>query len=132
MYFFVTFSIFLSDHFDMDSRDFKKQSKRKRKLTQNLEHWHQIFLPLTLERTTKKFHFLLFFPFFFFFSRIKENRASLHRKFSYCHLKQSQQTKTYLGFTTRYFFCLFVYKDRIKFDQWRTMQHFMDNKGFSV
>ena len=26
----------------------------------------------------------------------------------------------------------FVYKDRIKFDDWRTMQHFVDNKGFSI
>ena len=26
----------------------------------------------------------------------------------------------------------FVYKDRIKLDEWRTMQNFVDNKGFSV
>ena len=26
----------------------------------------------------------------------------------------------------------FVYKVRIKFDDWRTMQHFVDNKGFFI
>ena len=72
---------------------------------------------------TKKFHFLLL-PFQFFFQtnesvlqnedfvtrtvkellkfvRIKDTRGPLHWKFFYCHQKQSQQTKTYLGFATR-------------------------------
>ena len=88
-------------------------------------------LLLILQRTTKKFYFLLF-PFQFFFQnnesslqnkdfvtrtvkelskpgRIKETRAPLHHKLSYCHQKQSQQTDTYLGFATRYFFIFFLF-----------------------
>ena len=117
--------------FDMDSRNFdfntlRNKANVKIKLTQKfgaLVPYGSKSLLLVLKRTTKKFNFLLL-PFQFFFQknesalhngdfvthtvkelskfgRIKENRAPLHRKLSYCHQKQPQQTETYLGFATR-------------------------------
>ena len=60
--------------------------------------------------------------------KIKETRAPPHIVSPLSVAKKSHNKPRLLlglGYVSS-----FIYKDRIKFDDWRTMQDFMENKGF--
>ena len=131
MYFFVSFTFFfwlsLYGFSRLWLRHLKEQSKRKRKLTQKfgalaLYRSKSFYYWYYRERLKNSIFYYFHFNFFFQtnesvlqnkdfvtrtvkellkFGRIKDTRGPLHWKFFYCHQKQSQQNKTYLGFGTR-------------------------------
>ena len=148
----------MPDDFDIDSHDFnfdtsRNKTKVKGSLPKNLEHWHHIDANPSVIDTIQNGYKIPFFTTLdlkFF----QNNQSALQNaNFVPCTMKEllksgrikktrappyivspltvakNSHNKPRLILDLRYVNS-FVYKDRIKFDDWRTMQGFVDSKGF--
>ena len=143
---------FMSDDFDIDSHN-SDFDNVKGSLRKNLEHWHHIGANPFVIDTIENGYKIPFFtnPISKFLQnnqsaiqnanfvtctmkellksgRIKETRAPTYIVSPFTVTKSSHN-KPRLILDLRYVNS-FVYKDKIKFDDWRTMQDFVDKKGF--
>ena len=139
---------FMPDNFDMNSHDFDFDTLRN-----NLEHWHHIRANPSVIDTIENGYKIPFLttPVSKFFQnnqsalqnanfvactvkgllksgRIKETRA-LPYIVSPLTVAKNNHNKPRLILDLRYLNSV-VYKDKIKFDDWRTMQDFVDNESF--
>ena len=149
---------FMPDDFDTDSHnsDFetlRNKANVKGSLRKNLEHWHHIGANPSVIDTIEKGYKIPFFttPVSKFFQnnqsalqnanfvtctvkellksgRIKETRAPSYIV-SPLTVAKNSHNKPRLISRLRYINS-FVYEDKIKFYDWRTMQDFVDNEGF--
>ena len=131
----------------------KKKANIKGSLRKNLEHWHHVGADPSAIDTIENGHKIPFFTthISIFFQnnkssvqnanfvtctvkeylksgRIKETRAPPYIV-SPPTVAKNSRNKPRLILNLRYVNS-FVYKDKIKFDDWRTMQDFVDKKGF--
>ena len=144
--------------FHMNPHDFDFDTSRNKAnvkggLRKNLEHWHHIGANPSVIDITENGHKIPFST--MSVSKIFQNNQSAlqNANFSTCTVKellksgkiketrapphivspltvaQNSHNKPRLILDLRYVNS-FIYKDRIKFDDWRTMQDFVENKGF--
>ena len=149
---------FMPDDFDVDSHDFdfdtlKNKANVKGSLRENLEHWHHIGANPSVIDTIENGYKIPFFTTLIsiFFQnnqsalqnanfltctvkellkcgRIKETKAPPYIV-SLLTVAKNSHNKPRLILDLQYVNS-FVFKDKRKFGDWRTMQDFVDNEGF--
>ena len=135
---------FMPDNFDMNSHNFdfntlRNKANVKGSLRKKLEHWHYIGANPSVIDTIENGYKIPFFT--TSVSKSFQNNPSAKELLKSGRIKETRappyivspltvaKNKPILILDLQYVNS-FVYKDNIKFDDWRTMQDFVDNEGF--